>query len=338
MAARPRKAKSAGRRVASSHRAREPRSGPRPFWSGTISFGLVTVPVDLVAATRTARPALRLLTTDGVPLRRRYWCPHDDREVADDQLVRGYEVAGGKHVVVTDEELEALAPRRSHDIDLRRFVPAADVDPAFFERAYFLAPRGEATKPYRLLAEVMERTGRAGIGTFVMAGRERVVAILAAGGVLRAETMRFFDEVRTSTEVGLHRRAKPARAEVTRLRSVIRELTAEALDPELLQDTVERGMLQLVQAKVERDQDIVEAPAAVVDSTEGPDDVPDLLAAIKRSLAVRSGHGNGNGNGTSPRGNGEPDAPRLTELSSTPPASSRDAKKLGAWKAVSRKP
>jgi DNA end-binding protein Ku len=202
------------RRTRGERRAeREPREarGVRAFWSGTISFGLVSVPVDLHSAVRSQKPALRMLAPDGTPLARRYRCPEHDRDVDGDELVRGYEVEPGEHVVVTDEELEALAPRASRDIDLRKFVPLAQLDPFRFERAYVLAPQGDSVKAYRLLAEVMEREERAGIATFVLRGKQHLVAILARGGVLHAETLRFAGEVRSPESVGLPDLAQAAR-------------------------------------------------------------------------------------------------------------------------------
>src|SRR5262249_3827435 len=134
----------------------------RPVWSGSLSFGLVTVPVDLYSAQRSTGVALRMLGPDGTPLARRYVCPKDEKPLDSEEIVRGYEVAKGRFVVVSDEELEALAPRSSRDIELKRFVEQDEIDPAYFVRTYFLVPRDQ-TKAYRLLAEIMEQTGRAGI-------------------------------------------------------------------------------------------------------------------------------------------------------------------------------
>jgi DNA end-binding protein Ku len=140
----------------------------RPFWSGTITFGLVSVPVHLYPAVRRGGMALRMLDADGTPLARRYYCPEHGREVPPEEIVRGYEIDKERYVVVEDHELEALTPRKSRDIDLTRFVRQEEIPPFFFDRAYFLTPSGDSTKAYRLLAEVMEKSRRAGIATFVM--------------------------------------------------------------------------------------------------------------------------------------------------------------------------
>ena len=165
--------------------------GPRAFWSGTLTFGLVSVPVDLFPAVRPRRIALRTLGPEQQPLVRRYVCSVDGQPLSREDIVRGYENADGSFTVVSDDELDALEPRKSRDIDLRRFVAREEIPRPLLERPYVLAPAGESTKAYRLLAETMERSGKAGIATFVMRGKEYLAAIFAEGGTLRAVTMRF---------------------------------------------------------------------------------------------------------------------------------------------------
>src|SRR5262245_46887476 len=157
-----------------------------------------------------------MVDEDGTPLARRYFCPEEEKALEWDDLVRGYEIAPEEYVVVTDDELEALEPRKSHDIDLRRFVPVDQLDPKFFERGYYLTPAGETTKAYQLLAAIMEKSGRAGIATFVMRGKEYLIAIVADHGILRAETMRFADEIRTPKDVGLPEKSRTKSAEVAK--------------------------------------------------------------------------------------------------------------------------
>jgi DNA end-binding protein Ku len=256
----------------------------RPMWSGTLSFGLVSIPVNLLAGVRHRHVAMRLLDADGTPLGRRYACSVEDVEIPAEHIARGYEIEPEKFVVVEDEELEALAPEKSRDIDLRRFVELADVDPAFFDHPYYLTAAGGSTKAYRLLAQTMEETGRAGIATFVMRGKEYLVAILAEGGVLRAETLRFADELRTVVEVGLPEKKKaPARAR-TQIEKAIRKLAETKVDPADLVDERDRRLLELA-AKKERDRrDVVET-----DVPAEPEDgvVIDLMEKLKRSLRQR---------------------------------------------------
>jgi DNA end-binding protein Ku len=175
--------------------------GPRAFWSGTITFGLVSVPIDLYPAVRARRAPLRMLGPEDRLLQRRYYCSVDDEPLTNDDIVRGYEWPDGSVTVVTDEELEALAPRKSRDIELQRFVRRDEIPPKLLERPYVLAPAGDSTKAYRLLAHTMEQSRRAGLATFVMRGKEYLAAIFAEGGLLRAATMRFNDELRTPSSV-----------------------------------------------------------------------------------------------------------------------------------------
>ncbi|HEV8630948.1 MAG TPA: Ku protein [Thermoanaerobaculia bacterium] len=253
----------------------------RALWSGTITFGLVSIPVELYPGNRPGRPGLRLLGPSGAPLRRRYACPAEGKEVPPQHLVRGFEVAPGEHVVVTDEELEALAPEKSRDIDLLRFVPVAEVDPVLFERAYYLAPAGASAKAYRLLADVMEKQERAGIATFVMRGKEYLVAILAEGGILRAETLRFADEVRSAQEVGLPEKPKVEAAEVKKLERAIAVHAAKKLDPDELTESWTERLVALAEKKRRKGTDVVEAPAA---AAEEQAEIIDLMAVLKRSL------------------------------------------------------
>ena len=246
------------------------------------------MPVNLFSAVRGERVALRMLSADGTPLHRRYFCPEEERDVPNEELERGFEVAPDEHVVLTDEELEALAPRASRDIDLRRFVPLADVDPFLFESSYVLAPAGESVKAYRLLAHVMEHEDRAGIATFVLRDKEYLVAILARGGILHAETLRFADEVRTSADAGLPERGKePPRELVSKFARAIQHASHD-FDPDALADEQTAALRALVEDKLAHRRDVIEASAAAPAEEEpgtGAGDPADLLAALKRSLA-----------------------------------------------------
>ncbi|HEY0305838.1 MAG TPA: Ku protein [Longimicrobiales bacterium] len=264
----------------------------RAFWSGTITFGLVSIPVNLFPGVRSQRAALRMLADDGTPLQRRFFCEKQNREVGRDEIVRGYETAKGKYVVITDDELEALEPKKSRDIDMRRFVPAEDIDPLFFERTYYLAPAGESTKAYRLLAETMESTKRAGIATFVMRGKEYLVAITAEDGLLRADTLRFADEIRSPAAVGLPDVPSVKSADVTRMRKVIKANSSAKLAEKELADEYSERIRKLAAKKERKDEDVYELPEDFEDAGEGDDDdvqVIDLVEVLKRSLKGGNG-------------------------------------------------
>jgi DNA end-binding protein Ku len=256
--------------------------GPRSFWSGTITFGLVSIPVELFPANRSQRVSLRMVSADGVPLTRRYFCPKEERELEWEEIVRGYEIEKDTYVVVTDDELEKIAPEKTRDIDLRTFVAAGDIDPIYFERAYYLTPGGNSNKAYRLLAATMEQTGKAGIATFVMRGKEYLVAILAENGILRAETLRFADEVRSPEDVGLPAPGKPKAALVKQIEKAIAANTAKKLDEGELEDRSADRLLKLVAKKEKSGTDVVAAPEdAGEEASEG---VIDLMEVLKRSL------------------------------------------------------
>ncbi len=263
----------------------------RAFWSGTITFGLVSIPVNLFPGVRSQRAALRMLADDGTPLQRRFFCEKQKREVSRDEIVRGYEATKGKFVVVSDDELEALEPKKSRDIDLRRFVPADDIDPLFFERSYFLAPAGETTKAYRLLAETMEKTGRAGIATFVMRDKEYLVAIISEDGLLRADTMRFADEVRTPESVGLPAKSKVKAPDVARMRKLIKTHSSAKLSVTELVDEYSERLRKLVARKEKKDEDVYELPEDFQDDEGDDEDVQviDLVEVLKRSLKGGNG-------------------------------------------------
>ena len=273
----------------------------RAFWSGTITFGLVSVPVNLLPANRSNRTSLRMLSPQGTPLSRRYFASRDDRPLDWDDIVRGYEIEKDKFVVVEDEELEKLAPDKTRDIDLRVFVPASEIDPMYFERGYFLTPAGGSTKAYRLLARAMEESDRAGIATFVMRGKEYLVAIFAENGILRAETLRFADELRTAESIGLPQPVKPKAADVKRMMKEIDKLAKPKLAPTELTEPFAERLHKIVQKKLKAGEDVVHyEPEADEESPE----VLDLVAMLQRSLAGKAGATGGRGAGGAGRGDG----------------------------------
>lgn len=260
---------------------------PRPFWSGTIAFGLVSVPVNLYSAVRSARASLRMVAEDGTPLSRRYFCTLEDVPVDWDEIVRGYEIEKDQFVLVGDDELEELAPDKSREIDLRRFVPRDEIDPGRFDRPYVLAPDSASTKAYRLLARAMEDAGRAGIATFVMRGKEYLVAILAHNGLLLAETLRFSDELRSPDDVGLPAPAEPDAARVKALLKDLKALREKEIDRDELTDRGSHRLRNLVEAKLEEGDDVLHGATASAPADEDEDEAEaplDLMQVLKRSL------------------------------------------------------
>lgn len=256
----------------------------RSFWSGTITFGLVTIPVELYASTRTTRTSLRMLAPSGAPVARRYFSSSGE-QLDPDAIERGYELEDGAFVVVSDDELEALAPEQSRNIDLTRFVEQAAIPPLLNERVYILAPSGSSPLAYRLLADTLERTERAGLGSFVMRGKQHLVAIVAQGGLLRAETLRFPEELRTPESIGLPTPpAQPADERVKALRKAIRAESKDAPAQKELADAYWKRLESLVKEKQRRGEDIV-TPDPTAAEDENMAEVIDLVAVLRRSLA-----------------------------------------------------
>ena len=263
---------------------RDAAPNPRAFWSGTLTFGLVSVPVDLYPAVRSRRTALRMLGPDDQPLVRRFFCSVDLKPLGQDDIVRGYENDDGSFTIVADEELDALAPRKSRDIDLRRFVKREEIPRQLLERPYVLAPAGDSTKAYHLLAETMERSGKAGIATFVMRGKEYLAAIFAERGSLRAVTMRFQSELRTPDDVGLPGVVRAPAERRQEMERALAELTEDELDLKLLEDEYASALLELAEAKREAGRDVVEIEEAPAEDEQESADVIDIMAVLKQRM------------------------------------------------------
>jgi DNA end-binding protein Ku len=260
----------------------------RPIWSGTITFGLVSIPVDLLTSVRARDTAMKLVDEEGHPLGRQYFCSKEDKKLDQDDLVRGYETDDGKMVVITDEEFESVAPEMSPDIELRNFVPLEQIPPLYFSKPYFLAPTGKSSKAYNLLAATMERSKKVGVGSFVMRGHEYLVAILSDNGVLRADTLRYADEVRTPDSIGLPKHTKPNARKVSQFAKIIDELTHNEMDPAELEDDEAEALHKLVEAKRKNDDDVVEQShldEADSEAEQGGGNVIDLMAVLRKSLS-----------------------------------------------------
>jgi DNA end-binding protein Ku len=286
----PRRSKA--KRAAPAPKREDERPALRPQWSGTLSFGLVSIPVELYPATRPARVALRMLAPDGTPVVRRFRCPNDDENVASEHLIRGYEYQPGEYVVITDEELEALAPDKSRDIDLRLFVSADSIDPMYFERAFFLMPSGDSTKAYQLLAEVMERSQRAGIATFVMRDHEYLVAIFGRGGVLDAALMRFPDQLRDPALVAPSKARVPSEL-AAKFEKLIEQHAHQRFDPRELVDEHTEALRKLADNKAKKHADVIEVDVSEHIVDEDQDESVDLMRLLKQSLRSSDAGGSG---------------------------------------------
>lgn len=261
---------------------------PRSLWSGSLSFGLVNVPVALYSGLVDTDLHFRQLhANDHTPVEIHRYCAEEDTEVPFDEIVHGYETGDGDHVLLTDAELAAAAPRKTRTIDIEAFVELADVDPIYFDHPYVLMPSGEAEgtlRAYRLLLEVMGRTERAALGRFVLRTKEHLVLIRVRDRRLTLTTLLFHDEVRPTKGIPTPtKKHKPAKKEIDRAVALI-EALACPWDPSRYEDRYEKRLRRIVKRK--RKGQTVEAPKR--EKEPGP--VPDLMAALEKTLAeVKSG-------------------------------------------------
>ncbi len=253
---------------------------PHSIGSGTISFGLVAIPIRLYAAASSASVSFNLLhAACGSRIKQQTFCPTCNETVERTALVKGYEVVKGQYVRVTDDELKALEGEASQTIDIAEFVPLPQVDPIYFEKTYYLGPDKGGEKPYRLLADAMAKSEQVAVAKFIMRGKETLVLIRAAQGGLMLHTMYFADEVRDFGEIERGQSAKIADREMELALQLIKGLASEAFQPEQYKDEYRQRVLDLVNSKAEGKQ-LTAAPAVA----ERPR-VVDLMAALKESLA-----------------------------------------------------
>jgi DNA end-binding protein Ku len=255
---------------------------PRSLWNGSLSFGLVNVPVALFSAVSDEGVHFRQLhEKDGAPIETRRYCSDEDVEVPWEEIVHGYEVSKGKWVTLTDEELAAAEPRKTRTIDIEEFVDLAEIDPIHFDHPYFLVPPdGEgAARAYRLLVEVMKESDRAAIGRFVLRTKEYLVALRVRDDALTLTTMLFHDEVRPTKGIApsKSKRTAPSKKEVDQAVRLI-EALSEEFDPSAYRDRHRERLLKIIRDKKKGRK--VKLP----EREDEPKAVPDLMAALEESL------------------------------------------------------
>ncbi|HET8540080.1 MAG TPA: Ku protein [Anaeromyxobacter sp.] len=254
---------------------------PRSIATGTISFGLVTIPVRLYpAAQSSATVSFNLLHAKcGSRLKQQYVCSKDGERVEREDMVKGYEVSKDRYVTFKPEELKALDEIATQTIDIAEFVSAADVDPIFFDTAYHLGPDKGGGKAYRLLALALERSGKAALARYAARGKQYLVLIRARGGRLFLQQLRYADEIRSAEEIPLDD-VDLKEPEVQLALRLIEQTTAEGFHPERYEDSVKKRVLDAIERKVQGEEIRAAAPA------EPQGEVIDLMAALKASLAA----------------------------------------------------
>ena len=250
---------------------------PRSIWNGTITFGLVNVPIKLYTATESKTVHFsEVHVKDGAKIEHRRYCPKEDKEVDYDEVVKGYEVSADSYVVLEKDEVKAAAGDRGKVVHLEEFVSAADIDPVFYEKTYYAGSR-EAEDAYRLLHEALKRSERAGIGRFTFHDREYLVAVRALDDVIALHTLRFHDEVVDPDDLDLDLgRAKPRPKEVQMATRLVDSLE-EDFKPEAYEDSYREAVLDLIKRKARGEEiDLV--------AEEEPEQGDDLAAALQASL------------------------------------------------------
>jgi DNA end-binding protein Ku len=254
----------------------------RSIANATISFGLVSVPVNLYSSSesKTSVSFNMLHKKCGGRLKQQYICPRDDNEVVGrDETVKGYEFAKDQYVILSTEDLKAIEEKATGMIDVIEFVPLAKVDREYLEKVYYLGPDKGADRAYRLLAAALEDTGKAALGQYAARGQQHLVLLRPLNGVLVMEQLHYADEVRPTTEVTVPAgEVKPL--ELTLAKQLIEQTTNENFEPEKYKDTVRERILETIQRKVEG-QDIT---ADITPDSDGK--IIDLMEALKASLAV----------------------------------------------------
>jgi DNA end-binding protein Ku len=257
---------------------------PRSIATGTISFGLVSIPVRLYAATQpAAQISFNLLhAKDGSRLKQQYVCAQDGEKVEREDMVKGYEVAKDRYVTFTAEELKALDEIATQTIDIAEFVPAAAVDPVYFDKAYHLGPDKAGAKAYRLLADALARSGKAALARYAARGKGYLVLIRAASGRLVMQQLYHADEIRSPEEIPLDA-PEPREQEIQLALLLIEQTASDGFHPERYPDLVKQRVQEAIERKL-AGEGLQAAPVA-----EPQAQVIDLLDALKASLTAASG-------------------------------------------------
>lgn len=255
----------------------------RAIWSGSISFGLVNIPIKLTGAVTDKDIHFNQLhEQDGARIRYRKFCAKDDMEVPNEDIVKGYEIAQGQYVTFSDDELEAADPKAARTVEIQDFVELAQIDPTFFDNPYYLVPDKNAHKAYALLLAALEKSDKVGIARMVMREKEYLVAIRALQGVLMLQTMRFHEEVVPPSSLVDEVKAEDNPVDKRQLQlaeGIIDSLTAD-FDPEKYENTHRKKLMEIIERKAAGKKIVVEphVPASLRTS--------DLLGALEKSLAM----------------------------------------------------
>jgi DNA end-binding protein Ku len=256
----------------------------RPIASGTISFGLVAIPVKMFSTAESdARIQFNSLhKTCGTRVRQQFYCPKDEVVVSRDDLIKGYQFAKDQYVIFTPEELKEMELAPTQSIDIKEFVPLSEVDPLFYEKAYYLGPDKGGAKPYALLAEAMKETGRAALARYAARGKDYLVLLRPFEDGIMMQQLRYTDEIRAFDDVDLGD-ATVESAELELAKQLVEQIASDHFTPEAYHDGVRDQMMAAIEQKV-AGQELTFAPRE-----EPKAQVIDLMEALKASLGEEAG-------------------------------------------------
>jgi DNA end-binding protein Ku len=301
----------------------------RAIWSGTISFGLLNVPVRMYSAVARRNIALReIRESDSARIKHRRVAEGTEEEVPYENIVKAYELSPGQYVPLGKDEMAALAPEKTRAIDVQDFVDIEEIDPMYFDSPYYLGPADGAEKAYSLLASAMESSGKAAIARFVFRNKEHLSAIRATDGVLTLTTMRFHDEVVPPSELDdalPDKKPKVAKKEQQMAEQLIDSLSTE-FDPNQYRDEYREQLLALIEQKAEG-KEIVAPEAEAPKETKAPD----LMAALEESIAAVKDKGSGGSDGSGKKA-AKPKAAKKSKSKPKSKSSSRSKAKAKASK------
>lgn len=255
------------------------------IWTGTISFSLVAIPVQLVTAVAASRISFRMLhARDYSPLSRSMFCPNEERMVPPGEMVRGFEIGPDTHIIVTQEELESVSPERSRAIEITDFVDTGEIDPVYYSRPYYLVPAKGGEKAYSLLVEVMRETGRAGIAKFVLGEREYLVMIRSTGEALTLIMLHYSEEIVPGVDIAPEN-AEPSSRDVAQMTKKMRDMVS-TFKPDKYVNDRRKKIEALLQDKAKKET--VESPVSGEDVDEGPEDLVSVLQeSVRKARAAR---------------------------------------------------
>jgi DNA end-binding protein Ku len=258
---------------------------PRAIWKGSISFGLVNIPVGLYSATRAGSDIkLRMLREkDQSPIKYKRIAEADEKEVPWEEIVKGYEYEKGEFVVLTDEDFDKVNVASNQTVDIREFVDLSDIDPMFFEQPYFLAPEKGGDKAYALLREALKKTGKVGIAKVVIKTREHLAAVKPMGKALVLELMHFADELADPNELNLPGH-EPGKKELVMAEQLVSSMAGK-WKPEEWKDEYREALMQIIEEKAAAPGKASRTPKAAV---RKPTNVVDLVAVLQQSLNAQT--------------------------------------------------